>query len=205
MPTGYTAPIHDNEPITFEQFALRCSRAMGAAIMQRDETLDVEIQLRTVGDYEQKNVDKARAELDEALARTDDEWATLQDAQIRDETAYRAEYMAKTSALAVRYDDMLREVLAWVPPTDEHIGLKKFMIDQLNESIRFDVGQPSGRWLPPISERLSVVEYKAAKIALASKRLADATQRLHEEHERVRSQNAWVVALRDSLKATASA
>lgn len=39
MPTGYTADIKDG--ITFRDFALRCARAFGATIMQRDEDISI--------------------------------------------------------------------------------------------------------------------------------------------------------------------
>src|SRR5699024_10821555 len=78
MATGYTYPLHDGTPITFEQFALNCSRAMGAAIHQRDDNSDAPITEMTVDDYYATAVAKAEAELLAALDRSDGEWANQQ-------------------------------------------------------------------------------------------------------------------------------
>lgn len=200
MPSGYTQDIYDGKPITFEQFALRCSRGMGAAIMQRDEAIDVEIRMREVSDHEVERVKTARAELEAALERTDEEWATAQSAEISAAVEYRDQYIRDTDALAMRYRDMLKQVEAWEPPTEDHMGLKRFMFDQLGDSIKFDVGGPGvERYTPAVPEELPVYMYKARQIADLAKRQADATQRLAEEYDRVKSQNEWVSKLRSSL------
>lgn len=195
MPTGYTAPLHDGDPITFNQFVLRCSRAMGAAIMQRDESLDVDIVLREVGDYTLNSVDKSGTALGEAWARTDEEWAALQATAIAEADKYRVDYLAKREAISERYEEMLAAVREWEPPTPDHSELKKFMVEQLEESIRFDVGD----WIPDIPEELPVVEYREREVGRLARALERDTQLLAKERERVRGQNAWVVALYDSL------
>lgn len=195
MPTGYTAPLHDGEDISFEQFVLRCSRAMGAAIMQRDESHDVEIRLREVSDHYLDYVEKAGAALVEAWERTDREWAQLQAAAIADAEKYRADYLTKREGIRDRYVDMLAAVQRWEPPTSDHVGLKDFMVKQLEESLRFDVGD----WVPDVPVELPVAEYREHELNRLSKALERDTKQLEEERARVRSQNAWVLALRESL------
>lgn len=199
MPTGYTQPLHDGEPITFEQFVLRCSRAMGAATMQRDESLDVEIQLREVSDYSIRAVEKAGAALTEAWGRPDEAWAELQDKAIADAEKYRSEYVAKRDGIRERYEAMLEQVRSWTPPTAEHEGLRKFMVEQIEESLRFDVHG----YEPAVTDRLPVAEYREREIGRLARALERDTQSLQEERDRVRGQNAWVTALRDSLTTSA--
>lgn len=43
MPTGFTAIIEEKEDLTFEEFALRCARGMGALIMMRDDPMSAEV------------------------------------------------------------------------------------------------------------------------------------------------------------------
>ncbi len=43
MPTGYTAMFLENSEMTFEQWALQCSRAFGVLVHMRDEPLGVDI------------------------------------------------------------------------------------------------------------------------------------------------------------------
>lgn len=198
MPTGYTADIHDDKPITFERFVLNCSRAMGAAIMQRDESPDVEIRERVISDYHLENVSKSAERLREAMDRPLAEWDALQDEAIAEATAYRDKYLADQDAMEARYRAMLQEVLAWVPPTREHRGLKDFMIEQLESSIQFDC---TG-YQPTVPSRTSPDLYAQQEIARLTKEHGRDLQSLAEERERVASQNAWVRTLRESLGAS---
>lgn len=195
MPTGYTADLHDGKPITFEQFVLKCSRAMGAAIMQRDESPDVEIRERALDDYHVQNVAKSAARMQEAIARPLSEWEVLQERAITEAEAYREKYLADQAAMEERYRGMLAEVHAWAPPTPEHFGLKTFMIEQLESSIRFDCGD----YVPAVPVRVSADLYAQTEIARLTKEHGRDVQYLAEERERVAGQNAWVRALRESL------
>jgi hypothetical protein len=115
---------------------------------------------------------------------------------------YRDEYIEKRDATRERYERMLDATLAWVPPTIEHAGLYEFMVKQLEESLEFDCG---GSCVPRVPDRLPVSEYRAAQIAKLAKAHADRVKSLEEERDRVRSQNEWVRALRDSLNPTKEA
>lgn len=79
MPTGYTEPLYAGTPITFPEFALRCARAMGVAIMQRDESIDVPIRAREVEPYYAERVTQTEEALTVALARTIAEWEEARD------------------------------------------------------------------------------------------------------------------------------
>lgn len=195
MPTGYTAPIKDNRPITFAEFALRCSRGMGAAIMQRDEPLEAELRELTLQPHYSERVDATREALQAALDRSVEEWAAIQEAEAAEMAAFREAYITEREALNDRYTAMLRQVHAWRPPTPEHFQLKRFMIEQLEQSIAFDCGD----WEPsrPVAE--SVDLYSQRKIGELTRQHADAVKQLGEERGRVASQNAWVRALRESL------
>jgi hypothetical protein len=195
MATGYTADLHDGNPITFQQFVLKCSRAMGAAIMQRDESPDVEIRERTLDVYYLDQVSKSAAQLQEAIDRPASEWEELQDWTIVEAAAHRDKYLFNRAAMEARYRTMLADVQAWVPPTPEHFGLKAFMIEQIESSIRFDCGH----YTPQVPERVSADLYAQQEIARLTKEHGRDVQRLAEERERVAAQNAWVRALRDSL------
>ncbi|MEW1990755.1 hypothetical protein [Microbacterium sp. NPDC078849] len=195
MATGYTAPIKDNQPITFAEFALRCSRAMGVAIMQRDEPLEAELRELTLQPHYSERVESTREALQAALDRSVEEWAAIQEAEAAEMAAVREAYITEKEALRARYTAMLRQVRAWTPPTPEHIGLRAFMIEQLEQSIAFDCGD----WEPsrPVAE--SVDLYSQRKIGELTRQHADAVKQLGEERGRVASQNAWVRALRESL------
>lgn len=195
MPTGYTADLHDGKDVTFREFALKCSRAMGAAIMQRDEDANAEIKLRTVEDYYYENVTRAKTELAKALTRSTEYWEAEQDSEIAKARDYKYEYLEKQASMEGRYNDMLSEVEAWNPPTSEHEGLKKFMIEQLKSSIEFDCTE----WTPEVPARLDIAEYADNKIAGFAKKYQYAVENLEKQQSIVAGQNAWVVALKGSL------
>lgn len=196
MPTSYTAPIYEGQEITFEDFALRCARAMGASIEQRDESLDVPLRkMETSGGYHSKGLARANVALKTARKRDTAEWEKLQEAEIREAIEYRTKYLEDRKALRERYTAMLYDVTEWEPPTPEHEGLKKFMRQQIEESINFDCGS----YDPPVPERLPVSEYRSQQIEKCAREVSYHAEKLAKEHERVRSQHAWVTALYRSL------
>lgn len=140
MPTGYTAKIYRGEKLSFKDFALLCARQFGALAHMRDEDLDAQIAKREPDTFYLEALNDAKKALEkfkanpptrEFLAK---EWAEKLDKLKEEDIKRNEEY----DELRMRYLAMLRQVQAWVPPTDEHTNLKKFMIEQLESSIRFD-------------------------------------------------------------------
>lgn len=140
MPTGYTSKIVDGEQ-SFEDFALSCARNFGACIMQKEDPLDEKPKIHKENYYANK------------LIGSFDEYNTLKNSS--DEHCYR-EVMSALEKSKQRYEntvqehieaakrikEMISKVSIWEPPTDEHVGLKKFMLDQLNQTLSHD-GDPS--------------------------------------------------------------
>jgi len=195
MPTGYTYEVKDGNVTEFREFALRCARAMGAGVTQRDEDSGSQIKLRKVDEYYLDRVEVCSEDIETAERQGDDYWAKLQEESIAKATAYRQEYVAERDRTRSRYESMLEQARSWEPPTEEHRGLKDFMIQQLEDSIEFDCGS----YEPSVPEALPVSEYRKQELGRMSEELSSALKRLAEETERVRSQNEWVLALRDSL------
>lgn len=198
MPTAYTQPLYDNEPITFEQFVLRCAHAMGAAAMQSDEGLDTPIRPRTVNDTYVQHVKNAVTALAEAFERADEEWAQLQSTEIEKARLFHHDYLARKKGVYRRYRDMASLVKAWKPPTAEHDDLKTFMLEQIRTAQVFDVSS----YEPEIPAAVDVAEYREREIGRLSRELEQRTKYLQEERQRVRDQNAWLTALHASLGTT---
>ncbi len=196
MPTGYTSDLYDGKEQSFPAFAMECARAFGALILMRDEARGATIP----DEFQPSDYHKTHA----ATAR--DDWAiyTAMSLDVALETS-RVEYEKywearrdsehKRDAMRGRYEAMLAEVEDWMPPTPDHAGLKKFMREQLQESIKFDCGSmeyyPKP---PPLGE-----EWRAAKIARAEKDITYHDAEYAEEVERARERSDWVRALRNSL------
>lgn len=204
MPTGYTAPIHDGDEITFEDFALRCARNFGAFIMQRDEPMSTpaaprfEPQTR----YYDEQIEKATDRLALLKGWSWDE--TVEQFRIereRQEKRYQ-EAQEKDAAMTARYDGMIAQVEAW-QPSERWRRLKAFMLEQLEESKRFDCGV--GDYLKPKTWGQSPDEWRQAEIENAERDLARGRKSRQEEIDRTNERNEWAADLYASLGLEVSA
>lgn len=201
MPSGYTSDLYEGKPQTFEQFVLSCARAFGALIMMRDEPWDATIPEKfEPSDYHDRALAEAEQRLERVVSMSQDDLA----AELRTEGLKRhrmiRESQVKARAVRERCEAMLAEVEAWTPPTSDHDGLKKFMREQLEETIRFDGDERdyySLYALLPDDPR----EYRQQQIEKAKRDIAYHTDERRKEIERTESRNAWVAALRESLPA----
>jgi hypothetical protein len=194
MPTGYTEPLYAGTPITFPEFALRCARAMGVAIMQRDESIDVPIREREVEPYYAERVTRTEEALTVALARTTDEWQEARDAALSTAREHHTAAVQTMNARRERYEAMLEQVQAWKPPTSQHEGLRRFMIDQLTSSIEFDTSYPM-----PEPVELTVEDYRAEELSRLARDREYAVNALSEQRKIAAEQRRWLLALRVSL------
>lgn len=196
MPTGYTCGVQEGKITTLEEFALRCARAMGANIMMRDERMDAPIKEYEVSPWHAEQLEAAKAwlydfermSLEEAAARIDKENAE------RSRELWSAKEKAQIERN--RYETMLANVKAWTPPTADHEGLKKFMIEQLEDSIKHDCYERGQYYQPDIR---TPQEYLREQIAEAKRQVADREETLAKEHKVTRERNEWNRQLRESL------
>jgi hypothetical protein len=194
MPTGYTAALVEGEQ-PFDEFVLDCSRAMGAAIMQRDAgagptmvpPLDVARYDNEIQDYITR-----LEELDEMPEHVQDKArrAEFADRLVR----YQAE-LTKTAQVAERLNRRIEEVEAWEPPTEDHANFKAFMLDQLHETLKYD-GTVSDFYLPvlPTPQAWFDREVKSAKDHLTWQ-----WEYRYDEAERWLGRKNWIVAVYDSV------
>ncbi|UIF90911.1 hypothetical protein [Cupriavidus sp. UYPR2.512] len=194
MPSGYTASIKDG--ITFQQFALRCARAMGALVLMRDEPFDAPIPERfEPSDYHLKRAEEARQDLARLRALSLDEAEKENEAAYLAELARRAKHLQENEDLRAKYQAMLDQVNAWEPPTPDHTGFAEFMSTQINESIKWDcmdcIDEP---------QRVDGEQWLAAQIEKAGRSIAYHDREHAAEVERTEKRNAWIKALRGSLQ-----
>jgi len=194
MPTGYTDVLYEGEQ-TFDQFVLTCARAFGAMITMRDEPLSAPIpdQLEPSA-YHSEGLAKANARLAELETLTLPECARkARQGYAAWETQRRA---AESEALArlARYEAMRSAVLSWTPPTGDHTGLRDFMVEQLDTSIKHD--GPFNWGDGPPKEGIA---WHEAEIARALSDIAYHAKELAAERERATERTAWLRALRQSL------
>lgn len=194
MPTGYTAKILDG--CSFEEFVWAVARNFGALIMMRDEPSNAPIPERfEPSDYYLKRLEEAKADalklssssLEERQAMYSEyEKKLLSDRQITEE---------KNASTEAKYRAMREKVEKWEPPTHEHVGMKSFMLKQIDESIEFDI--IDDKYLPTF---LTFDEWLAGQMERAKRDVEYYEKEHAEEVKRTEKRNAWLKALRDSLK-----
>lgn len=197
MPTGYTAAIADG--ISFNDFVMRCARAMGVCILMRDDPLDKPIPERfEPSDYHSNKINEIIAELEQTKAMSDEaanDWAEVEYNREKQELQ---RIIKKRKELLKNYKAMFERVRSWNPPTPGHQGLKDFMIKQINETIEWDCDTS---WYEENQPQLMTgAQWKEEKIKKLERDLAYHTKENQEEISRTESRNKWIKELRDSLR-----
>lgn len=194
MATGYTQAILDGA--TFEQFAMGCARAFGANIMMRDEHPSTPIKPYEVDPYHIEQVAEAQRRVDAAATMT------LREAGIAAQTEYeealerREECLADRRRSRAKYEAMLAEVKAWEPPTPDHAKLKKYMEEQILDSIKWDCSEDGY----PLPKKKTGAQWLDEEMFEAQRSLEYHERLLKEEREHVAKSNAWNEALFNSLR-----
>ena len=201
MPTGYTAPIYEREEnFTFKKSAMRCARNFGALIEMRGEPLDAEIDFDKCfqpSDYYKKALERVEKEYQEFLDNppTAEELGKKYDEKVNNDFEKFLERKESRKALQEIYTAMLEQVKAWEPPTEEHNGLKEFMIRQLQESVYYDCVVYS----PYTDDREEYIKYHMSPEPLL-KEIAYYKERYEKEVELCNNRKQWVIKLMQSLK-----
>lgn len=199
MPTGYTADIPKG--ITFQQYAMNCARAFGALILMRDEPSDAPIPDEFApSDFHLKRIETLDAELRRIMAMSDDDCESEALKEYKEAEARRLERLAENTAMLQSYRSMLEEVKAWEPPSDDHVEMKSFMIDQIVKSIEWD---DSSDYLQAAHVRHSGFTWKTQRIKTLAEDIERSLSEQAKEEERTAGRNRWVKQLRESLESAA--
>lgn len=196
MPTGYTADIAKG--ITFEQFAMRCARAMGACVSMRDEPMDASIPEQfEPNDYHARKLEEANVELTTLRAMTDEEADAAAAEAFAVDKHEQEKGIADAFDLRSKYESMLEHVRAWLPPTPDHERFKQFMLDQLNDSIQYDCDNSYYLNNPP--KQITGEQWRSKQIEGALYDIDYHMQEYTKEVRRTDDRNRWIAALRKSL------
>lgn len=194
MPTGYTAYVQDGA--NFKQFALKCARAFGATIMQRDDAMDAPLQtLIKPSTHHKDNIERSINEREELLSLSDKEWQKRLNADYESELIRISDQRKKEKEIQVKYETVLADVEKWAPPTSEHEGIKDFMVKQLKESIEWDCKTYSNKE----AIKLSLDEYKKMKLDAVDWSINYHTKGWSEEVQRCADRTKWLQDFVNSL------
>jgi len=206
MPTGYTAGIIDGTTKDFNEFATQCMRAFGTTIHMRDERTDKAYKPRVPSDYHSKALQAAKEKLNKAETMTDGELVEMRKKEIEESKKYHIESIEKTNKAKKALDDMLLKAKDFNPPTEEHEGIAKFMIEQLEQTIEFDGSTKyHDEALPTIDIELKNIDANYVRFTLmedAHKDIARHLKEHKEELKRCADSNKWVECFLDALPKT---
>jgi hypothetical protein len=197
MPTGYTAMIDGT--CTFKKFAMTCARAFGSCITMRDDPFDKEIPEKFEESpyhkdrYKEETTELARLE---AMSITDAEIQARQEYEKK--VAHNSEHLEKCNTQISYYGQMLKHVYAWNPPTHEHTELKKFMIQQITDSIKYDDMRQYYEENMPVLQ--TGKQWLKSKIAQTKDSIKYHEKNIQKETELTAFRNKWIKDLRDSLE-----
>jgi hypothetical protein len=197
MPTGYTSIIEERDDVTFQEFAMRCAREMMPCISLREEPLDAHIPAKLVPSaYYADRVSELEKKI-ETLLNTDlDSAQQMLNRTHESAVEWTQKYNISVARKRAKLAAMREETAAWVPPTNDHENLKKFMLDQLDQELAL-----CGDLVAPEKPKLGT--YLEQQLQDARERLESAKKDLAAEEERFAWNNRWIDDLRKNLGVSA--
>ena len=196
MPTGYTYNIKDG--ISFKEYAMNCAKAFGACISMRDEpNKEIHNEFKP-SSYHEDRVVEIQKEIDELIKLTEEQIKEICLREYEEEKRRRDNRIKENSDLLDKYQKMLKQAKKYNPPSEDHVEFKKFMISQIEESIKYDcyVGYYENQEV--ILKDFKT--YKQDKLKKLYKNMGYHIKEYEEEVKRVEGRNKWIRQLRESLK-----
>ena len=193
MPSGYTSPIYDKRNISFEEFVLTCARAFGPCIHQRDNDFNEKPKLRELDiQYHLDALEQAKNYKKPTKAEFE--------AYKKEKIAEAHKSLEEARSLRERYTVMLQKVKNWNPPTPDHDGLKNFMIEQLESSIKWDCHEDYRSNDVSSWEKMKYSDYVKELTSSNKRSIEYHTEEIAKEKKNVEFTNKWITALYDNLK-----
>ena len=191
MPTGYTTDIYNGKDVSFRDFALTCARQFGACIMQRDDPADEKPKIMPEESYHTEELKK----LGKFKKPTKAEFEKYVKIKIAD----CKETIDKMKKLQKAYTIKIKEAQNWNPPTPEHEGLKKFMIQQLTDSMQFDCNYDHYESELKKLNEITYDDYVNKQKKHHKWKIKYHTDYLEKDLNGIRQRNKWIQDLYNSL------
>lgn len=203
MPTGYTAHIEDGEITNGKEFLRLCTRAFGIAIDVKDEPLST----HTPSSFEpspfyKESYDRALKKLEEVNKMTFEEAKIQMRADYEKRISDYKRYVEQSIFQNEKYSKLRKEVEEWIPPTEEHEGIKKFALEQIDMSMTKQ--KYIDEYLELSKEEFNdsdeaVKKYISDIIDYHQRNMERSYKSWQEELERTRSKNEWMAKFLESL------
>lgn len=201
MPTGYTSKIYEGNEVSGKEFLMDCAKAFGACIMMRDDPANTPIPEEfKPSTYYAEQLNNAKIKLKRFQIMTIEEATNIVEKRYRDKIAENKKIRKERTEMKNRYLNTLADIYAWQPPTEEHVELKKFAIQQLEDSIKWDCGTDLDEYYPLDVEKELPQEYIDNQIKSCFHDIQYYSEEQEKENKRVAGRNKWIKDLRESLE-----
>jgi len=203
MATGYTHPIIDGEITTLRQFTLACARAYLFEFKESDIPIpkSAELMPEVIPGPDTAYHDESLKELEDKLKMLKEmspfeaEHYYIKEEDRADSFYEGIETKDKENNALIQ--SMLDKVKAWDPPTEAHrVGIKKFMIEQLEMSLS---DPDSRRYFTPDPETRSVAERHVEEIESIQSGISRTKTRLAGIVTNWEKTQLWWSQLRESV------
>ena len=199
MPTGFTHGVGTGEVTDFKEYALLCARAFGPCIALRDSALSSEIPEFEVSEYHSEQLERAKQELKEFMEMSEAQQRELCDKEHAERVASLSQSDSGVSETRKRYEAMLAKAKEFKPPSSDHEDLAKFLISQLEETIKWDCRDSNKDLYDKMLEPPVFETWKEKSIQEFHCDIAYHQEKHNEEVARVEFNNKWVRQLKEAL------
>lgn len=200
MPTGYTAKVQDGKITEVKDYILGCARNFGALIHMRDDNLDTEIRHKKPDYYYLRTYNKSLEELEKFKKLTDEEIQKTLDEDYENALKNNEVQLKRMKDEKQRYLNMIEKVNNWEPPTEEHINLKTFALNQLQISLESDCSDRLMEYYSEKPIKPTVEEYKKVRLIHLEEEILYYKKNYEENIKTVNEVNKWIDDLIDSFK-----
>lgn len=157
MPTGYTAYIEDGQITTGKKFLLLCSRGFGVAIDLKDEPLNVPTPTKfEPNKWYKDQLDKSLKHLEKITEMSMEEVKGMMIDDFDNNKKSISKCLKEANEKKTKYEKVCSEVESWIPPTEEHKGIKDFALEQIDMCVESE--RDISRYMEELQEELIVTE-----------------------------------------------
>jgi len=204
MPTGYTEGILNGKINTFPEFAKTCMRAFGATIHLRDDSLDKEYEPRIPSDYYLSSIKECEENILKFENLSDDELSSQILLDLNNNKKYYERSIKEKKENLKKLNSMLGEAMKFVPPTEDHVGIKDYMIDQIEQTIKHDCdvyyAQKGLKDIIKQIKNFNIKEIRSSRLKDYKLDLENSRTRYNQEIERCDDANRWAYNLLKSIE-----
>ena len=203
--TGLTSALILQD-LSFNEFVLLCTRAMGVCITMKDRPFTDPIPEKFIPDSHYKEaLEKAEVVLEVFTKFREGDFA---EAYARQDILESIKCLEKENSsdknlkVLQKYNSIIQQAKDWIPPSQDHQGLKTFMISQLEESKKFDcIFSQNSSYLEEIDrlKSLDLMDHYRFLRKEAEYNVEYNRRHWQEEVQRVNERNEWMMSLVKSL------